>query len=128
MSQYQEEFTGLDLEDWMEAPWNVALINEKGDIAMFERQWSLANTVAGHYFFYSRGRAALDTARSMLKEIFTGPYQVETIIGLTPLEHKAALWMNRRLGFQPQGPIETDAGPCELVLLRKAEWENMDNE
>lgn len=119
---------GLEPSSWLENEFNVALTDEKENLALFERQWRLPRTVTGHYFFNSRGREALSTAKEMLREVFTGPYLIETVVGLTPTDHKGALWMNKQLGFRSHGIIETEAGPHEFVLLTKTEWENMQNE
>lgn len=121
IGDYAEEIKGLILEDWVLNPRNVALTNGD-DVAMFERQWQLPKTVAGHYFFTSRGKGAIAAATSFLHEIFTGPYDVEIIVGLTPVEHKAALWMNKRLGFKEHGDVDTDAGLHRFVILTKQEW------
>ncbi len=125
---YQNELLGFTPETWLMNEQNVALTNDKGDISLFERQIKQPKTVCGHYFFISRGREALTTAKEMLKEIFTGPYDIEAIIGLTPLDKKGALWMNKQLGFKSHGQLEFEVGPCEFVLLTKQEWENSQNE
>ena len=121
---YSEEILGFDPDQWLKSDGNVALINEKGDISLFERQWRQPNTVYGHYFFKSRGKSAITIAQEMLKEIFSGKYDVEVIVGLTPVEHKGAIWLNSRLGFKSYGDIDTEAGLCRFVLLTKQEWEN----
>lgn len=125
---YDTNVVGLDPEQWVGNPANVALTNEEGDVALFERQWRLPSSVCGHYFFKSRGRAAIDAALQMLEEIFTGPYGVQTIIGLTPLDNRPALWMNRKIGFTSGGVIDTEIGPCELVILTKDRWRNQEED
>lgn len=119
---------GLDPESWLKNDFNVALIDDKENLALFERQWLLTKTVTGHYFFKSRGKDALIASKKMLKEIFTGPYSIEVIAGITPVDHKGALWMNRQIGFKSHGQIDTEIGPCEFVILTKQEWENGQNE
>lgn len=121
ISEYSDEIKGLILEDWVLNPQNVALTNGQ-DVALFERQYRLPNTAAGHYFFKARGRSAITVGRAFLAEIFNGPYDVEIIVGLTPVEHKAALWMNKRLGFKEHGDVDTDAGLHRFVILTKQEW------
>ncbi len=119
---YSETIVGLDPDEWIKNPANIGLQNDHEDVALFERQWRLPTSVTGHYFFKSRGRAAIKAGFDFLEEIFTGPYGVEMIIGLTPSDHKAALWINRKLGFRSEGEVETPQGPCHLVLLTKADW------
>lgn len=120
---YKHELTGFIPDFWLCIPTNVALTNDNGDVALFNRHLELPNTVTGHYFFHSRGRQALNAAKEMIREVFTGPYDVTSIMGLTPLEKKGALWMNRQLGFGHDEEVDTTAGPCRFVLLTKQEWE-----
>ncbi len=122
LDEYHETLVGLNLDEWLSIDHNIALANELGDVAMFERQRHPPNSVCGHYFFHSRGKTARDAARQFLKEIFTGPYDVDVIMGLTPVEHKAAVWMTRQLGFKLYGDIDTEVGPCTFALMTKAEW------
>lgn len=122
---YQDSYEGLVLDEWIKDKQNVALTNEHGDISLFERQYANPISVHGHYFFFSRGRGAVTAAQQMLEEIFTGPYQVDIVVGLTPVEHKGARWLNRKLGFDSLGITETVAGDHEMVFLPKTKWENL---
>lgn len=124
VTQYAEEVVGFDPEQWLEDANNIALINENNDIALFEKQQDLRRTVCGHYFFFSRGKEAIKAARQFLEEIFSEAYLVETITGLTPENHKGALWMNKKLGFQEHGLVDTVIGPCRFVLLTKQQWKD----
>ena len=119
---YMDEIKGFYPEEWIEDELNVALINDNGDIALFENQASLKNTVCGHYFFFSRGKQAVEAAQEFLKEIFSDSYQINTILGLTPTDNRGALWMNKRLGFTEVDTIDTETGPCRFVLLTKQDW------
>ena len=123
--QYAEEIEGFYPDEWVNNPLNIALINKNQDVALFENQINLPKTVCGHYFFFSRGRSAIEAAKEFLKEIFSEEYNVETIIGLTPEGHKAALWMNRQLGFKENGSVDTAIGPCKLVILTKNQWKDL---
>ena len=120
---YAEEIVGLDVDDWLANPLNIALVNEKGDVGMLEHQYALTNTVCAHYFFKSRGREAIKTAQEFMKELFENSY-VEVITGLTPVNHKAALWMNRRLGLKEHGIVNTEVGPCKFVVITKQQWKD----
>jgi hypothetical protein len=119
---YAEKIIGLDISDWLCYTTNIALTNQSGDIALFERQWRQPSTVCGHYFFHSRGRQAIDAANGFLAELFSGPYEVEVVTGLTPSDHRAALWMNKRLGFKSHGSLTVDDRDYEFVMLTKHEW------
>lgn len=121
--QYATEIVGFNPEDWLDNPNNIALTNDKGDVALFEHQEFLQDTVCGHYFFFSRGKEAVKVAQEFLEEIFTDSY-VKTIVGLTPEDNKGALWMNRRLGFKENGQVETEVGPCRFVTLTKEQWKD----
>ena len=124
VAQYSEEIEGFEPEEWLSNELNIALINKNDDVALFENQLGLENTVCGHYFFFSRGKEAVKAAKDFLKEIFSDDYYVETIIGLTPLDHKGALWLNRKLGFQEHGEVSTSVGPCRFVMLTKEQWKD----
>jgi hypothetical protein len=121
-SQYAEEIEGFNPEEWISNEKNIALVNDNSDIALFEHQVALTDTVCGHYFFFSRGKEAVKAAEEFLGEIFSSKYYVETITGLTPETHKGALWMNRRLGFKDHGQVSTVIGPCRFVILTKEQW------
>jgi hypothetical protein len=121
-SQYATEIVGFEPEEWLSNEMNIALINDNDDVALFEHQVNLTNTVCGHYFFFSRGKEAIRASKDFLNDIFSNDYYVETITGLTPEEHKGALWMNRRLGFIDHGRIDTAIGPCRFVMLTKEQW------
>jgi hypothetical protein len=123
---YKQDLTGFYPKFWLGIYDNVALTNDNKDVALFDRHSELENAVTGHYFFHSRGKQALKAAKEMIREIFTGPYNVTSIMGLTPLEKKGALWMNRQLGFRHEEEVDTTAGPCRFVLLTKQEWELLD--
>lgn len=128
LSELDDEVTNLNISDWLSNDSNIALTNENNDIALFESQVNNPGAVCGHYFFHSRGKAARIAAKDFLKEVFTGPYPIEVIIGLTPLDNKGALWMNKQLKFKSHGQIDTAIGPCEFVLLSKRDWELENNE
>lgn len=122
-AQYAREIEGFHPEEWLANKKNIALINDNDDVALFEHQADLLNTVCGHYFFFSRGKEAVKAAEQFLEEVFETTY-VQIITGLTPSDHKAALWMNRRLGFSQHGEVSTVIGPCKFVVLTKQEWKD----
>lgn len=120
MTPYLHEVAGFDPVKWVLDWNNIALTNKNEDLALFEL--SEDGIYTGHYFFNSRGKEAYEAAQKFLKEIFSKQYDVKVIRGLTPLDKKGALWMNRRLGFIEYGDIDTPDGPCRLVLLTRPEW------
>ena len=124
VAQYADQIDGFDPDEWTDNYLNVALTNDNEDIALFERQELNPVAVFGHYFFWSRGKDAVKAAKQFLEEIFTGGYNVEVIVGLTPVEHKGALWLNRQLGFVPLDIINSRVGDLQMVVLTKNDWEN----
>ena len=121
IAAYTEEIVGLNVSEWLGNEKNIALTNSYGDVAMFEHQQMLHNTVCGHYFFFSRGRQAITAGQQFLQELFAN-YYPEIIVGATPVDNRAALWMNRQLGFKEHGTLETEVGPCKFVMLTKNQW------
>jgi hypothetical protein len=124
MSPYEHELKGFAAEEWLMLHDNVCLTDGKGNFTLFER--ITPGAVYGHYFLKARGREAIALCKEFLREIFTGPYGVEIIQGITPLDKPGALWMNKKLGFESQGIMETIVGPCELVELTKKDWTKRD--
>jgi RimJ/RimL family protein N-acetyltransferase len=124
VSQYPPATEAVNLESWLMCEQNIALTNENKDVALFERNEFNPIAVYGHYFFWSRGRDAVKAAKQFLEEVFTTKhYGVEVIVGLTPVDNKAALWMNRRLGFKQVDTLRGPDGDVQMVTLTKQDWE-----
>lgn len=125
VAQYAQAVENFDPGSWLMLEDNVALTNDNKDIALFERNETSAKAVYGHYFFWSRGKQAVKAAKEFLKEIFTTKhYGVEVIVGLTPADHKAALWVNKQLGFKEVDTLRGPEGTVKMVVLTKQDWEN----
>lgn len=103
----------IDVQDWIDKPTNIALVNDSGDLALFEKR----GTWQGHYFFKSRGRLAITAGLNFLDEIFNPCYNISVITGLTPLTNLGARWLSRKLGFQSQGVINIDNQSFELFMM-----------
>lgn len=121
MFPYENELKGFHPKEWLEDEQNVCLTDGNGNFTLFQR--FMPEVVMGHYFLKVRGREALNLCKEFLKEIFTGPYNVSIIQGITPHNKLGALWMNKQLGFKSAGTVETEIGPHELVVLSKLQWE-----
>jgi len=121
MGPYEHELKGFHARSWLADPDNVCLSDGNGNYTLYERV--TPNSVTGHYFLVARGREAVKLCKEFLEAIFTGPYGVEVIKGLTPLNKRGALWMNRQLGFKPEGVVDTIVGPVQMVSLTKKEWQ-----
>lgn len=115
---YADGLIGFRPEEWLEDHKNVALCTDSGDVALFER--TLPWLVTGHYFYFSRGKAAIEVSNAMLNEIFSD-YGVEVVQGLVPIENPKAIWISRKIGFTSHGVLDTFAGPCNLLILTKPE-------
>lgn len=103
--------------DFTPAPWlfdekNIALAS--GDnVSLFEYQRE--GVYYGHYFFTdARGRSAITLAKEMLSEMFNNR-EASVIIGITPNDNKAALWMNKKLGFTT---VETGSENTSVYLTK----------
>lgn len=105
--------------------WKDTLANDNNiflrcgkNVAIFEEVSS--GVYRGHYFFNeARGKAAIALSTEMLNWIFN---KAEIIVGLTPVENRAACFLSRRLGFQSQGVVESFAGPMEMFIMTKQQW------
>jgi hypothetical protein len=111
---YPYEPIDLDVTEWLADRNNIALTAEDGSIALFE--WVRPGLYDGHYFFLCRGKEAIELSHRILSELHTN-YGVKAIRGFTPIKHKAALWMSRKIGFHDMGEVPTEIGPCTLFLM-----------
>lgn len=117
-----EHITQRDIGQWLSEYGNFYYM-DKDDIALFNFETPYLYT--GHYFFTSRGKAAKKKALEVLDGFFSLFEQEVTIRGLTPVEHKAAKWMNRQLGFKSYGLVETAPNEfCELFVLTRKDFYN----
>lgn len=105
---------------WISDPKNIALMNENGDLALFEPR--IKNQYSGHYFFQSRGRKAIEAGKGFLDELFNSCYNIGTLTGFTPLDNKPARWMSRQLGFKSYGEVSLDDMIFELFIITKEEF------
>lgn len=114
--QTEDDFDAIK---WVSDQDNIVLINEAGDLALFEHGRNPLRVV-GHYYFKSRGKNAVRAAREFLTNIFGMGIQI--ITGLTPTNNLGAKWMSRHLGFTSHGVIDTTNGPHELFTLHTSEY------
>lgn len=114
----------VDPIEWLSDPANIALENEFGDLALFEYGVPTRKIYSGHYYFKSRGRAAIKAAREFLDEIFNTCYNINVLMGMTPLEYPAARWLTRQVGFTSYGIEEARGKQYELFILTKKEFNN----
>lgn len=105
---------------WLEDPTNIALVNDEGDMALFE--YGLKDYYSGHYAFKSRGRKAIDAAREFLDELFNTCYNISILIGLVPLTNLPARWLTRQVGFKSTGVVEGPKRHYEMFIITKREF------
>lgn len=110
----------FSVKSWVSDVANIALVNDDGDVALFECEGP--GYYSGHYSFNNRGRKAIEAGHAFLDEVLNTCYNVEVIRGLTPLENLGARWMSRKLGFTSYGPVKTDLGPHEIFILTRKEF------
>ena len=84
------------VEDWVKD--NIVLMTDDDNYALFE--WMNKDTVSGHYFFTNTNpKKSVELSRHFIKELFSLAPDINKIVGSTPLEHKAALALTKKLGF-----------------------------
>ncbi len=110
----------FDPSDWLSKEKNIAITNDKGDVILLDYQHE--KVYCGHWFFFSRGRQAIEAAEDAGEYIFNKT-PCEVIIGATPLQKLGARWLSKKMGFTSYGVLEYDQGPCELLILTKKEYQ-----
>lgn len=108
----------LDASDWLETRGNVAY-EEDGNVGMFDLYFP--GVYSGHYFFRDRGKKAKELSIRILRHVFDY-HKATAIRGLTPIKHKAAIWMTRNIGFKDYGEVETEIGPCVIFVMTRDEF------
>lgn len=112
---------GFHPAEWLERKENIALTDGEGSYALFE--FVKPGIYYGHYFFHKKGKEAARLSEEFLSEIFQ---TAKIVVGLTPVEKKAARWMSRHIGFKSQGIVDTDMGPHEMFMMTKEEFNGLD--
>jgi len=110
----------IDIRSWIDNQDNIVLVNDRGDIAVFEKGVKHVHT--GHYYFKSRGKEAIEAGTEFLDELFNTCYNIPVLMGLVPLTHLGARWMSRRLGFKSYGVERIGDKPYEVFIITKREF------
>ena len=114
---YLDSEDKVDPIEWVSNADNIVLINEHGDMALFEK--GIKHIYSGHYYFKSRGRKAIDAGKEFLDTLFNTCYNIPVLMGLSPLKNLGARWMSRQLKFESQGLINHLGIDYELFILSK---------
>ena len=112
----------ISAEDWLKVPTNIALVNDNEDVALFEIGFK--DVYTGHYYFKSRGREAIKVARQFLDELFNTCYNIDVILGLTPISNLPARWLSRQVGFKSHGLVQGPKRHYEMFIITKKEFNN----
>lgn len=116
----KDNYASVDPIEWIANPAHIVLQNDRGDLALFEP--GIKHIYTGHYYFKSRGRAAITAGHEFLDELFNTCYNMGVITGLVPQEHLAAKWLSRQLGFKAYGDMVLYDHHYELFILTKEEF------
>lgn len=119
VTDYKDTWIGFDAEELVENEDNILVTDEEGNFGLFE--FSRPGIYYGHYMFTERGPRTEEIARNLLGFFFK-EFPVTLVLGMTPVEHKGALNLNRKLGFTFQGVTDTGAGPHFIVSLKKEDF------
>lgn len=115
----------ISAEEWVSKSTNIALINSEGDIALFEIGFN--NVYSGHYCFKSRGRQAITASLAFLDELFNTCYNIDILLGLTPITNLPARWLSRQVGFKSHGVVEGPKRHYEIFIMTKREFNGRSN-
>jgi hypothetical protein len=118
-----EQNKGLDWQLWLDDHRNVMLV-DGGDVGMATFEYPGFYNL--HWFFESRGRAAIKQAHAMMDKFFKD-FDVSVVRGLTPIDIKPARWLARQIGFKSYGTVEYPDGPYELFIMTKQEFKEILN-
>lgn len=116
----KDNYESVDPIEWISNPANIVLQNDRSDLALFEP--GVKHIYTGHYYFKSRGRAAITAGHEFLDELFNTCYNMGVVTGLVPQEHLGAKWLSRQLGFTAHGDMELHGHHYELFILTKEEF------
>lgn len=125
--QFMKTEDRVDPIEWLANPDNIVLQNDRGDLGIFER--GVAGYYSAHYWFKSRGRAAITAGTEFLDEIFNSCYNITVMTGFIPLTHLGARWLTRRLGLKSYGVIH-GLGPLpdEMFIITRDEFNALPKE
>ncbi len=105
--------------DWVSDERNI-LLQCDNDYGLFS--YHAKNIHAGHYFFSAaRGKKALQLAREMINRYFVD-YGGRILQGATPIENRAAIWMNHKIGFTRYDTLEVSGDMCGMFMITADEF------
>lgn len=108
-------------EDWVRAEQNYSIVDDHGNISLMD--YVRPGVYETHIYFEDRGGEALRRALAMVDWAFENT-EAQLLVGKTPVLHKAAWYLTRKLGFKRVSVIDTAWGPMYMSTLSKVDWEN----
>ena len=119
IDQYRGMAGDGDLQEWIDTDGNKAFVDDLGNVGILHRD--SPNVYDSHIFFKSRGREAITRAKEMMSFGFENT-DCLVMRGYTPVDNRAARWINRQLGYTSYGVLSQLNPPCELFIVTKQEF------
>lgn len=114
MSQYSKDWVGFSPEELVKNTNNILVTDGEGKFGLFEL-WQ--EGYVGHYLM-KPSKSNLTFCKKGI-EFFFELAEVDIVRGYTPTDNAGALRLNKILGFETEGLIDTVAGPHYKVFLTK---------
>lgn len=105
---------GLRGKDWTSNPRNVAIQYPDGGAVLFDHEGG--GMYEAHVQLKARGKEAIQQGVDACKTLFE-KHGASVILGLTPVDLRAARFFARKVGFKSLGTVDTEDGPCELFQM-----------
>jgi hypothetical protein len=118
LTLYSKPSHGIDCDAWVKDQ-RYYLLHDGEDVGLGTFEYPGVYTV--HWFFHSRGKAAIKQARAMLDWMFANT-DCKAVRGLTPQDFKAARWLAKQVGLKSYGFMEDTNGVHELMIITKEEF------
>lgn len=122
MEKYKHAWVGFDAKKLVEDKDNILLTDGDSNYGLFE--FHEPEVYYGHYMFTARGSQNTEEVAKKILSFFFQTVPCKEVRGLTPVEHKGAIRLNKALGFTVHNIIDTEAGPHFEVSLKKEDFKH----
>jgi hypothetical protein len=107
------------IQDFFNRPGNLMFVEDE-NVGLATLEYPGVFSV--HWHFKSRGRAAIDLAKTMIKNLFDN-YEAHAVRGLIKTRLKAARWACRQVGLKSYGFVTfADGDENELFCISKKDF------